>query len=87
MAPDYFIVHSAYEKLKTYPKKKEYERNEYEKYEKIFDAFITTELFCITCCVKHTEIICSNSNIPIKNYSVGYTHNTQEKIYTQMEKE
>jgi hypothetical protein len=65
---DYFITHLKYEKL--YPKQK----NEYEKYEKILDSLIKTELFCISCCIKQTRIICNNFNITINNYSVGYTH-------------
>ena len=69
MAPDYFIVHSKYEKLK------QKQINKYELYDKIFDGLIKMELFCITCCVKQTNIICRNSNIQIKDYSVGYTHN------------
>ena len=68
--PDYFIVHSEYEKRKQKQQKKEYEL-----YEKILDGLIKMELFCITCCIKQTNIICSNSNIQIKDYSVGYIHN------------
>jgi len=69
MSPDYFIVHAAYEKIKPTHIKKDY-----EKYEKILESLIKTELFCITCCVKNTIIICNNSNIPIREYSVGYSH-------------
>ena len=65
--PDYFIVHYAYEKIK-------FKNSECDKYEKILDSLIKTELFCITCCVKQSDIICSNCIIPQKNYSVGYTH-------------
>lgn len=72
MQPDYFIVHSKYETL--YPKK----INEYEIYEKILNSLIKTELFCITCCVNQTNNICSNSNIPIKNYFVGYIHSLEK---------
>ena len=43
-------------------------------YEKILDSLIKTELFCITCCIKQSTIICSNFNIPTKDYSIGYTH-------------
>lgn len=70
MAPDYFIVHSAYEKIKQ----KRKQINEYDIYDKIVDGLIKMELFCITCCVNQTNIICSNSKIQIKDYSVGYTH-------------
>jgi hypothetical protein len=70
MQPDYFIVHSEYEKLQQ----KQKQINEYEIYEKILDGLIKTELFCISCCINQTNIICNNSNIPVKNYSVGYTH-------------
>ena len=70
--PDYFIVHSEYEKRKQ--KQKQKQINEYELYEKILDGLMKMELFCITCCVKQTKIICTNSNIQIKDYSVGYTH-------------
>ena len=68
MPPDYFRVHSAYEKLQSK------QINDYDKYEKILDSLIKTELFCITCCITQTTIICSNCNIPKKNYSIGYTH-------------
>ena len=68
LPPDYFIVHSAYEKLKPI------QINEYDKYEKILDSLIKTELFCITCCINQSTIICGNCIIPIKNYSIGYTH-------------
>jgi len=68
MPPDYFVIHSKYEKLI----KKQI--NEYDIYEKILDGLIKMELFCITCCVNQTNIICSNSNIQIKDYSVGYVH-------------
>ena len=61
IAPDYFISYSKYKK--THQKK----INEYEKYEKILDALIKTELFCIKCCVQNTILICNNSNIPMKN--------------------
>jgi len=68
--PDYFTVHSEYKKLQQ----KQKQKKEYELYEKILDGLIKMELFCITCCVKQTNIICSNSNIQIKDYSVGYIH-------------
>jgi hypothetical protein len=70
MPPDYFDVHFKYEKLKLIKK----QINEYDIYDKIVDGLIKMELFCITCCVKQTNIICSNSNIQIKDYSVGYIH-------------
>ena len=70
MAPDYFVIHSKYEKLKLIKK----QINEYDIYDKIVDSLIKMELFCITCCIKQTNIICSNSNIQIKDYSVGYIH-------------
>jgi hypothetical protein len=73
--PDYFINHYAYEKIKLSPK----QINDYDKYEKILDSLIKTELFCITCCIKQTTIICSNCYIPKKNYSIGYIHK-QDKI-------
>ena len=66
MPPDYFSIHFAYEKLKK--------KHEYELYDKIVDGLIKMELFCITCCIKQTNIICSNSNIQIKDYSIGYVH-------------
>ena len=66
MPPDYFSIHSAYEKIKR--------KHEYALYDKIVDGLIKMELFCITCCVNQTNIICSNSNIQIKDYSIGYTH-------------
>ena len=75
MAPDYFIVHNAYEKLPSKPINK---NEKYEKYEKILDGFIKMELFCITCCMNFTDIICNNSIIEKKNYSIGYTHNLQK---------
>ena len=70
MPPDYFTVHWAYEKIKLHRN----QINEYDKYEKILDSLIKTELFCITCCIKQSTIICSNFNIPKKDYSIGYTH-------------
>jgi hypothetical protein len=72
MQPDYFIVHSKYEKLK------QKQINEYEKYEKILDSLIKTELFCISCCVEQTNTISINSKIPIKDYSIGYIHNLKK---------
>jgi hypothetical protein len=66
MPPDYFSIHLSYEKLKR--------KHKYELYDKIVDGLIKMELFCITCCVNQTNIICSNSNIQIKDYSIGYTH-------------
>ena len=72
LTPDYFTVHWAYEKLR--PK----QINDDEKYEKILDSLIKTELFCITCCIKQTDIICSNFNIPKKDYSIGYTHRSEK---------
>ena len=68
MPPDYFVIHSAYEK------QKQKKINEYDIYDKIVDGLIKMELFCITCCIKQTNIICNNSNIQIKDYSVGYIH-------------
>ena len=68
--PDYFSIHYAYEKIKQ----KRTQIKEYELYDKIVDGLIKMELFCITCCVKQTNIICCNSNIQIKDYSVGYIH-------------
>jgi hypothetical protein len=68
MPPDYFVIHSKYEKL---IKKK---INDYDIYDKIVDGLINMEIFCITCCIKQTNIICINSNIQIKDYSVGYIH-------------
>jgi hypothetical protein len=65
MPPDYFIVHWAYEKTKLH--------QNHDTYEKILDSLIKTELFCITCCIKQSTIICSNFNIPKKDYSIGYT--------------
>ena len=70
MPPDYFVIQSKYEKLKLIKK----QINEYDIYDKIVDGLIKMELFCITCCIKQTNIICSNSNIQIKDYSVGYIH-------------
>ena len=67
MPPDYFVIHFKYELIKK-------KINEYDIYDKIVDGLIKMELFCITCCVKQTIIICSNSNIKIKDYSVGYIH-------------
>jgi hypothetical protein len=67
---DYFINHYAYEKIQLYQN----QINEYDKYEKILDSLIKRELFCITCCVKQCDIICSKCIIPKKNYSVGYIH-------------
>jgi len=75
MPPDYFVIHSKYEKLKLIKK----QINEYDIYDKIVDGLIKMELFCITCCVKQTNIICSNSNIQIKDYSVGYIHKLENK--------
>ena len=71
MPPDYFVIHSKYEKLI------QKQINDDDIYNKILDGLIKMELFCITCCVKQTNIICSKSNIPIKNSSVGYTHNVE----------
>jgi hypothetical protein len=71
MPPDYFIVHLKYEELKL----KQKQIIQYEIYEKILDGLIKTELFCITCCIRHTNNICSSSKIPIKEYCIGYTHN------------
>jgi hypothetical protein len=68
MPPDYFVIHSKYEKLKKN------KINDYDVYDKIVDSLIKMELFCITCCINQTNIICSNSNIQIKDYSVGYIH-------------
>ena len=68
MPPDYFDTHFKYEKLT----KKQI--NKYDIYDKIVDGLIKMELFCITCCIKQSNIICSNSNIQIKDYSVGYIH-------------
>ena len=76
MPPDYFSIHFSYEKLK----KKQTQINEYELYDKIVDGLIKMELFCITCCIKQTNIICSNSNIQIKDYSIGYTTHKPDKI-------
>ena len=73
MPPDYFVIHSKYEKLKK-------QINEYDIYDKIVDGLIKMELFCITCCIKQTNIICNNSNIQIKDYSVGYIHNHNLEI-------
>ena len=73
--PDYFIVHWAYEKIKF-----RNHINEYDKYEKILDSLIKTELFCITCCIKQSTIICSNCNIPKNNYSIGYIHIPDKKV-------
>jgi hypothetical protein len=67
MTPDYFIIYSYYEKL--YPK----HTKGYEKYDKILESLLKTDLFCVTCCITYTDNICSNSNIPKKNFSVGYT--------------
>jgi len=82
MSPDYFRVHSNYEELEQNRKQernqKQKQINQYELYEKILDGLIKMELFCISCCVNQTNIICSNSKIQIKDYSVGYTH-TQSK--------
>jgi hypothetical protein len=52
--------------------------SKYEIYEKILNGLMKTELFCITCCVNQTNNICSNSNIPIKNYFVGYIHSLEK---------
>jgi len=71
--PDYFNVHWAYEKIKFHPNQKN--ENKYDKYEKILDSLIKTELFCITCSIIQSNIICNNCNIPKKDYSIGYTHN------------
>ena len=73
--PDYFNVHYTYEKMKF----KNYDYDKYDNYEKILDSLIKTELFCITCCIKQTIIICNNFNIPINNYSIGYTHKPDKK--------
>jgi hypothetical protein len=70
MPPDYFINHYAYEKIRQ----KQTQIKEYELYDKIVDGLVKMELFCITCCIKQTNIICSNSNIQIKDYSIGYVH-------------
>jgi hypothetical protein len=82
MSPDYFRVHSNYAELEQNRKQernqKQKQINQYELYEKILDGLIKMELFCISCCVNQTNIICSNSKIQIKDYSVGYTH-TQSK--------
>ena len=64
--PDYFDIHFKYENLKK--------KQTNDIYDKILDGLIHMELFCITCCVKQTNIICSNSNIQIKDYSIGYIH-------------
>jgi hypothetical protein len=64
MPPYYFVILSLSEKLK--------QRNDYGIYEKILDGLIKMEVFCITCCLNQTNIICSNSNIVIKDYSLGY---------------
>jgi len=69
---DYFITYSKYEEIR--PK----QINEYEKYEKILDGLMKTELFCLSCSIKQTDIICNNFNIPKKNYSVGYTHKLEK---------
>lgn len=62
---DYFIIYSKYEKLRPI---------QMDKYEKILDGLMKTELFCLTCSIKQTNIICNNFNISIKNYSIGYIH-------------
>lgn len=62
---NYFITYSKYEKLRPI---------QMDKYEKILDGLMKTELFCLTCSIKQTNIICNNFNIPIKNYSIGYIH-------------
>jgi len=73
MPPDYFVIHYAYEKLKLI-------KTQINEYDKIVDGLIKMELFCITCCVKQTNIICSNSNIQIKDYSVGYIHKLENTL-------
>ena len=74
--PDYFKVHWAYEKIKLCPNK--INENENDKYDKIVDSLIKTELFCITCCITQSNIICNNFNIPKKDYSIGYTHKPEK---------
>jgi hypothetical protein len=59
MAPDYFNIHLSCNKKMKYEK---------TNYEKILDCFIKTELFCISCCINHANITCSNSNIQLKEY-------------------
>jgi hypothetical protein len=76
--PDYFIVYSKWKKRCQKEVNEVKEVNNYEEYEKILDGLIKIELFCITCCINQTIIICNNSNIPIKKY-LGYIHKLEEK--------
>jgi len=71
MAPDYFRIHLSQDKKNI---------NNKTNYEKILDGFIKMELFCISCCINHTNIICSNSNIHLKEYFVGYNHSLKKDV-------
>ena len=45
---------------------------QYEKYDKILECVMKTELFCINCSMKHTNVIFTNSNITKRDYFSGY---------------
>ena len=69
LTPDYFRSHFYFVKFNPTPV---IENNINKNYEKILDSLISTELFCIGCCIKHSNTICTNSNIPLRDFFVGY---------------